>query len=314
MGLLECEGLTRRFGERTAVDDVGFVIEPGESYGLLGPNGSGKTTTISMLVGVMAPTTGSVRIGGHDIASDGAAARALVGLVPQEIALYEDLSAKENLQFFGRLQGMTRRRLKSRIDEVLEVVGLIDRAEDRVAEFSGGMKRRINIAVGLLHEPSLLVLDEPTVGVDPQSRNQILEAVEQLGGDGMSVLYTTHYMEEAERLCDRIGILDEGRMIAEGSKAELVSDLGTHEVVAVAGAFDEEDSSDLLAVVRSLPEVLGAQLTSRGLEVITESGGGLVAPLVGCLGAHDVAITGVEVQSPNLEAVFLGLTGRALRD
>ena len=216
-----CEGLRKVFGERVAVDGVGFTIATGETYGLLGPNGAGKTTTISMLCGLFPPDTGSVVIAGRALDGQAHAAKAAIGLVPQEIALYPDLSARENLDFFGRLQGLDRHQRRARIDEVLEVVGLADRADDRVGEYSGGMQRRCNIAVGLLHQPMLLVLDEPTVGVDPQSRNQILDSIEALGGVGLSVLYTTHYMEEAERLCDRIGIMDAGRMIAEGTHRQL---------------------------------------------------------------------------------------------
>lgn len=310
--VVRCEGLTRRFGDRTAVDDVGFEIAAGERYGLLGPNGSGKTTTISMLVGVLEPNAGSVAIGGHDMATDGAAARSLVGLVPQELALYEDLSALENLRFFGRLQGIGRRRLAARIDDVLDIVGLTDRASDRVSEFSGGMKRRVNIAVGLLHEPQLLVLDEPTVGVDPQSRDRILDAVETLGGEGMAVLYTTHYMEEAERLCDRVGILDTGSMIAEGTRDELVADIGRFDVVAITSA--SADLETLHAAVRGAPGVRTATVSASGVEAVVDDGAAAVAPLVAAASAAGVVVTGVETRRPNLEAVFLGLTGRALRD
>jgi ABC-2 type transport system ATP-binding protein len=220
--VLECRGLVKRFGPRTAVDGVGFVVARGETYGLLGPNGAGKTTTISMLCGLLRPDEGSVQVGGHPLEAEPLAAKAAIGLVPQDIALYEELSARENLRFFGRLQGMAKAELAERVDEVLELVGLADRATDVVGTYSGGMKRRANIAVGLLHRPQLLVLDEPTVGVDPQSRNAILERVEALADGGLSVLYTTHYMEEAERLCDRIGIIDEGQLVAEGTRDELV--------------------------------------------------------------------------------------------
>lgn len=231
--VLRCEGLVRRFGDRTAVDGLSFEIGVGETYGLLGPNGSGKTTTISMICGILTADAGTVVLDGQPLTPSTIDAKRAIGLVPQEIALYQDLTAAENLRFFGRLQGLRGKALSARVDSVLDIVVLRDRANDRVQEFSGGMKRRVNIAVGLLHEPQLLVLDEPTVGVDPQSRNQILASVEQLGDAGLSVLYTTHYMEEAERLCDRIGILDQGTLIAEGSQAELVASVGEANLEAV---------------------------------------------------------------------------------
>jgi ABC-2 type transport system ATP-binding protein len=221
--VLRCESLVRRFGDRTAVDGISFEIGRGETFGLLGPNGAGKTTTISIVSGVLPADGGRVSVCGEDMGPGAGAAKLQVGLVPQDIALYPELTARENLRFFGRLQGMPRRRLQARIDDVLAVVGLESRGGDRVGSYSGGMKRRVNIAVGLLHEPSLLVLDEPTVGVDPQSRNQILDSVEQLRSGGLSVLYTTHYMEEAERLCDRIAIMDHGRLLAVGSRTELLA-------------------------------------------------------------------------------------------
>lgn len=227
-----------------AVDDVTFTIEAGETYGLLGPNGAGKTTTISMIAGVLRRDEGSVEVLGAPIGSGGSAAKASIGLVPQEIALFDDLDAVENLRFFGRLQGMSKRDLAGRIDEVLEIVGLSQRRRDRVSTYSGGMKRRLNIAAGLLHRPALLILDEPTVGVDPQSRNQILDSIERLGRDGLSVLYTTHYMEEAERLCTRIGIMDGGRMIAEGSTGELETLTGRADLESVFLSLTGSDLRD----------------------------------------------------------------------
>ena len=208
------------------VDDVGFTIAAGETYGLLGPNGAGKTTTISMICGLLRRDRGTVTVAGHDIDTDSRAAKASLGYVPQDLAVYPDLTAGENLRFFGRLQGLRGRELATRTDEVLEIIGLGDRASDRTDEFSGGMKRRLNIGIGLLHRPTLLILDEPTVGVDPQSRDSILASVAQLGAAGIGVLYTTHYMEEAERLCHRVGIIDAGTLVAEGTRAELVELVG----------------------------------------------------------------------------------------
>ncbi len=222
MPVVECRNLEKSFGSHKVVDGVGFSIAAGETYGLIGPNGAGKTTTISMLTGLMRPDAGEVVISGEHLDPSALEIKRHIGLVPQDIALYPDLSARENLVFFGRLQGLDRSLLRQRIDAVLEMVGLVDRADDRVDTYSGGMKRRINIAVGLIHEPRILILDEPTVGVDPQSRNAIMGAIEDLGAEGLAVLYTTHYMEEAERLCDRIGIIDQGRLIAEGTSRDLI--------------------------------------------------------------------------------------------
>ena len=213
--VLECAGLRKRFGELEAVRGVGFRIDPGETYGLLGPNGAGKTTTISMVCGLLEPDDGEVLVCGAPLTVSSVREREAIGYVPQEIALYPDLTGRENLRFFGRLYDLSGADAGRRAAEVLEIVGLAERADDRVRTYSGGMQRPLNIAVGLLHRPRLLVLDEPTAGVDPQSRNAILEAVEVLAGEGLAVLYTTHYMEEAERLCDRVGIIDSGLLQAE---------------------------------------------------------------------------------------------------
>ncbi len=308
--MLCCEDLARRFGDRVAVAGVGFEIAAGETYGLLGPNGSGKTTTISMIAGVLRADEGVVELAGEPVSTSAGSAKGSIGLVPQEIALYRDLSARENLRFFGRLQGLGRTTLDRRMDEVLEVVGLADRADDPVDDYSGGMQRRANIAVGLLHEPRLLILDEPTVGVDPQSRNQILSSIEMLGGEGLSVLYTTHYMEEAERLCDRVGILDEGKLIAEGTRRELVGRIGDHDRIMVAA---EGDLDAAAARLSQLDGVLDATRRSGVLEVEARDGAEVLAPVVIEAEHAGLTVTSVEVREPDLEAVFLSLTGRALR-
>jgi len=316
--LLACSGLRRTFGDRVAVEGITFHIDPGETYGLLGPNGSGKTTTISMVAGILRPDAGEVRVAGRPLTTGSTDTKAAIGLVPQEIALYEDLSAVENLKFFGRLQGLGGRPLAARIERVLDLVGLADRAKDRVSDYSGGMKRRANIAVGLLHEPRLLILDEPTVGVDPQSRNQILTSIETLGGEGLSVLYTTHYMEEPERLCDRIGILDHGVLIAEGTRRELVARIGEHDVIAVelAGeeAGDDGEPEALAGRCRALPTVRGVRVADRRVEVLVDDADAVLATVIGEAAAAGLPVSGVSVTEPNLETVFLHLTGRALRD
>ena len=309
--VLRCEGLVRRFGDRVAVDGVSFEIAPGETYGLLGPNGAGKTTTISMVAGVLSADSGTVTVAGRPIGIGAGEAKGAIGLVPQDVALYEDLTAVENLRFFGRLQGLAGARLRTRIADVLGVVGLEDRAGDRVDSYSGGMRRRANIAVGLLHDPRLLILDEPTVGVDPQSRNQILESIETLGGAGLAVLYTTHYMEEAERLCDRVAIIDQGRIVAEGTRQALVEQIGEHDRVVIEA---EGDLGELAARVGRIAGVVAARAAGARMEVLADRAGRVLAPIVGEAETAGVQIVAVDVREPDLEAVFLHLTGKALRD
>lgn len=309
--VLLCEELRRTFGDVVAVDGVGFTIAAGETYGLLGPNGAGKTTTISMIAGLLRADAGMVTISGIPMAATAIEARRHIGLVPQEIAIYPDLTGRENLEFFGKLYGLTGRPLDARVDEVLDVIGLVERADDRAETYSGGMQRRLNIGVGLLHEPDLLILDEPTVGVDPQSRNAILENVEALGRHGMAVLYTTHYMEEAERLCDRIGIIDQGKLIAEGTRRDLVALVGSKDRIEVAA------SGPLAAgveAVKAVPGVQGAAARDAGIEVVVDDAGSALVNVLAALDRAGVAVSSVDVDEPNLEDVFLHLTGKALRD
>ena len=309
--LLECSGLRKNYGAVVAVDGVSFSIAPGESYGLLGPNGAGKTTTISMVVGLFDPDAGEVVVQGVPMGRDPTRAKVQIGYVPQDIALYPDLTARENLVFFGRLYGLGGDELGGRVEETLGLVGLVDRGDDRVDTYSGGMKRRLNIAAGMLHRPSLLVLDEPTVGVDPQSRNSILEAIEQLGRAGMAVLYTTHYMEEAERLCDRVGIIDEGRIVAEGTRRELVAMVGERDRVRI------DASGDTVKLARTLRKVTGVdEVTERegGVDVTGVEARRLLPALLEAAQKSRAQVGSVEVLEPDLESVFLHLTGKALRD
>jgi len=310
--VLVCRDLRRRYGQRLAVDGVGFRVDPGETYGLLGPNGAGKTTTISMICGLLRRDGGEVTVAGASLDRDPGAVKAAIGYVPQDIALYPDLSGGENLRFWGRMQGLSGHELAARVDAVLEVVGLADRARDKVADYSGGMQRRLNIGAGLLHRPRLLVLDEPTVGVDPQSRNAILENVEALRGEGAAVLYTTHYMEEAERLCDRVGIIDQGRLIAEGTRRELVAQIGERDRIELAA------SGDLIGLAagwrRTLDGVDEATVVAGGLHLVARDGRRLLPRLLELAETAGVEVTSVEVVEPDLEAVFLHLTGKALRD
>jgi len=309
--VLACEGLRKSFGERLAVDGVGFTIAEGETYGLLGPNGAGKTTTISMVCGLLSRDGGRVTLKGRELDTGTVEVKAAIGFVPQEIAIYPDLTANENLRFFGRLYGLARDELERRMTRILETIGLADRADERTDGFSGGMQRRLNIGLGLLNDPALLVLDEPTVGVDPQSRNAILDSVEALASEGMAVLYTTHYMEEAERLCDRVGILDEGKLRAEGTQRQLIGLVGEHDRLRI------EARGDLLsacAATLQIPGVAEAVPRDGGIELIALDVRASLADIVRAIDTTGTGITSMEVQEPNLEAVFLHLTGKALRD
>jgi ABC-2 type transport system ATP-binding protein len=309
--VLRATDLRKRYGSLEAVRGVSFEIREGETYGLLGPNGAGKTTTISIVCGLLARDAGEVTIDGAPIDIGKVAAKAGIGYVPQDLAIYPDLSAKENLEFFGRLYGLGGARLKSRVAEVLEVIALTERANDRADKFSGGMQRRLNIGIGLLHQPRLLLLDEPTVGVDPQSRNAILESVAELGRSGMAILYTTHYMEEAERLCDRVGIIDLGEIRAEGTRRELVELIGQEDQVRLTATGDLARASEMAATVDG---VVGAAHKDGVIEVLVTDARALLPALLAAVSAAGATIKGVEVVEPDLEAVFLHLTGKALRD
>src|SRR6185436_1395657 len=244
MALLQVSGLSKAFGEVRAVSDVCLEVRAGEIYGLLGPNGAGKTTTISMISGLLRPDAGKVAVDGADFWSNPARAQRIMGVVPQEIALYEELSGRENLEFWGRLAGLSASVAKTRAGEVLEALTLADRAKDAVKNYSGGMKRRINIGCALMHRPKLLLLDEPTVGIDPQARMNILEFVKKLSADGTAILYTTHYLEEAEALCHRIGIIDHGKLLAEGTLGELQKRLGGDQLFVLEGNLQEANPDD----------------------------------------------------------------------
>ena len=309
--VLECSGLHKSYGERKAVDGVGFHIDLGETYGLLGPNGAGKTTTISMICGLLTRDAGEVTVAGEPIDVGLIDAKQWIGYVPQDLAIYPDLTAEENLMFFGRLYGLSGKALKSRSEAVLEVTGLIDRRDDKTEEYSGGMKRRLNIGIGLLHEPRLLMLDEPTVGVDPQSRNAILDSVERLSGEGMAVLYTTHYMEEAERLCDRVGIIDQGRIMAEGTRRQLVELIGERDRVRVVA---EGDLDAAVTAARLVEGVESANRSEGGFDILTGDARVILPALLRDIASAGGVVKGVDVVEPDLEAVFLHLTGKALRD
>ena len=309
--MIEVEGLHKSFGTLRAVDGLSFRVGEGEIFGLLGPNGAGKTTTINMLCGVLRPDAGHVRLAGHDVWAEPLAAKRLLGVVPQEIALYEDLTARDNLSFWGSLYGLGGKELKTRVNEALARVGLAERAGHKVATFSGGMKRRLNLCMGLLPRPRVLLLDEPTAGIDPQARLGILDLVRDVARAGATVLYTTHYMDEAEELCDRIAIIDHGRILTTGTIEELSRLAGEGEVIRLNGSFAAAAVRDRLASVPGA-RVLGMDETSAVL-VAEPDGGGLLAVLPRLLAA-DLGIEAVSIQRPSLQSVFIRLTGRELRD
>jgi len=309
--VLICRELRKRFDEVEAVRGVSFEIGAGETYGLLGPNGAGKTTTISMVCGLLAPDGGEVLVAGTPLTTHSVAERAAIGYVPQELAIYPDLNARENLHFFARLYGLSPALARARVDEVLAVIGLTDRAREQTKSFSGGMQRRLNIGIGLLHRPRLLILDEPTVGVDPQSRNAILESVERLSSEGLAVLYTTHYMEEAERLCDRIGIVDLGELKAEGTRAELVALVGQHDGISLEGSGDLHAAA---GAFERMSAVQAASVQDGAIQLLVDHARTILPELLAKATEAGLAVSSVEVSEPDLEAVFLHLTGKALRD
>lgn len=311
--ILEVQQLVKKYGDFTAVNGIDFAIQEAEIFSLLGPNGAGKTTTISVLSTLYAPTSGDAVIGGHSVAREPLAVRKLIGVVPQDLALYEDLTARENLSFWGQMYDLSGKALHVRVDQVLEQIGLREHANQRVRTFSGGMKRRVNIGVGLLHRPRLLFMDEPTVGIDPQSRRAILDSVKDLNRQGMTVLYTTHYMEEAQELSDRVGIIDHGDLIALGTQSELTRQVGEYESLHLH--LSEMDDADGLAkALRDLEGVVRADVIDHTITLITPDAEKILAPAVSRANERNIKIRSISIQEPNLEAVFLHLTGRALRD
>ncbi len=309
--MIVVERLRKNFGALLAVDDVSFEVRQGEIFGLLGPNGAGKTTTINMICGVLKPDGGRVLIGGRDIWLESKAVKRNLGVVPQEIAVYEDLSARDNLNFWASLYGLSAGEARSRVDESLTLVGLADRAGDKVKGFSGGMKRRLNLCMGLLHRPGVLLLDEPTVGIDPQARLNILDVVRRVAAAGTTVLYTTHYMDEAQELCDRIAIIDHGKVLTEGTLDELTRMAGEGEVLRLTGTFDDPSVRERLAGLDGV-RVLKADGRLAVLSVSAD-GPGLLQVLPKILAA-DLGVEDVSIQQPNLQSVFITLTGKELRD
>jgi ABC-2 type transport system ATP-binding protein len=309
--MIDVQSLRKQYGDFVAVDDVSFTARPGQVFGLLGPNGAGKTTTIACVSGLLVPTSGRIAVMGHDVVRDALEARRYLGIVPQELALYEDLSAEANLSFWGAAYGMPRDALRRRVSEVLSLTGLSDRARDRVSTFSGGMKRRLNFGCGVVHVPKVLLLDEPTVGVDPQSRVRLLDLVRDQARLGTTVLYTTHYMEEAQDLCDRIAIVDHGRMLAMGTLDELRRLVGEKDLVRLTGRFDPSSAG------RALQGLGDLEVLTVSADTITIATGGAsrkLPAIFAALSGPAADIQETTLTQPSLESLFIKLTGRELRE
>jgi ABC-2 type transport system ATP-binding protein len=309
--LLTVSHLTKRYGELLAVDDISFSAPEGAIFGLLGPNGAGKSTTIGCISGLLRPGAGNITVAGFDTRARALDAKAALGVVPQELALYDDLTARENLQYWGGAYGLRGAELAARADELLRRIGLADRPKDQVKKFSGGMKRRLNFACALLHRPKVLLLDEPTVGVDPQSRVALLELVREEVDLGTCVLYTTHYMEEAESLCDRVGIIDHGHLIAQGTLGELRKLLGERDLLRLNGAFEP---ARLAEGLRALVEVEIVASTPEQVTLALANASQRLPSLFAALHAAGADVRETTLTQPSLETLFIKLTGKELRE
>ncbi len=309
--MIHVETLSKSYGPLRAVDESSFEVRKGELFGLLGPNGAGKTTTIAMICGLLKPDAGTVILNGLDIQESPIQVRQQMGVVPQEVAVYEELSCRENLRFWGNLYGLTGADLQKATDEILERVGLADRAKDKVKKFSGGMKRRLNMAIGLIHKPSIVLLDEPTVGIDPQARINILDVVREIAAAGTTVLYTTHYLEEAEDLCDRVAIMDHGKILALGTVPELAKIAGDGDVLSIRGSFTIDQIEQHLVDRKDLTIL---NLVENHAVVALLDGRGNVSSILQEMFAAQIPIEDISIKEPSLQSVFLKLTGRELRD
>jgi len=303
--------LRKQFGDLVAVDGISFQVTQGEIFSLLGPNGAGKSTTISMISTLLEPNSGEISVMGCSVRKDPMAVKAAIGVVPQEIAIYPDLSAQENLVFWGKMYGLRGDTLNRRVKDILEVIGLTDRQKGRSEHFSGGMKRRLNIGIALMHQPQVVIMDEPTVGIDPQSRRNILDGVKELNRQGMTVLYTTHYMEEAQELSDHIAIMDHGKVIACGTYPELIKIVGELDRVDLGLSVDPNLGIESLGKVDGVAKV---SLEDGKISFLVQDSNLVLPRLFETASRNSFRITSVEIKEPNLEAVFLHLTGRALRD
>lgn len=309
--ILEVKNLVKRYGETLAIDNVSFSIKEGEIFGLLGPNGAGKTTAINTIIGIIVPDKGDISIFCKDMKKYSMEIKSHIGIVPQEIAIYPDLTAYENVEFFGRLYNLKGSLLKERVENVLDFTGLIERRKQQAKKFSGGMKRRLNIACALVHKPKLIIMDEPTVGIDPQSRNHILESVKKMRDEGSTVIYTSHYMEEVEELCTDIAIMDHGKIIARGSKEELKAFVAVEEKTVIAL---NSMNYTVVDCIKKVHNVIDCSVGRNMLTVISKKGSSNLSEIIHCIIDSDLEIISLSSEKPDLETVFLTLTGRTLRD
>ncbi|MEH7355331.1 ABC transporter ATP-binding protein [Neobacillus drentensis] len=312
--MLTVQDLRKSFGNLEAVKGVSFTVEKGESFGLLGPNGAGKSTTINMITGLFAPTSGEIRIKNIDVIKYPKQAQKWLGVVPQEIALYQAMSARENLKFWGRMYDLSGNELEKSVDQVLEIIGLTERAKDKIETFSGGMKRRVNIGAAILHRPELLIMDEPTVGIDPQSRNHIIETVKRLNSEGMTIIYTSHYMEEVEYLCERVGIVDHGELIASGTLSELRETIGNHSRIILTIDKETAHVEKITQTLLGIFSKKDIQIQDHQVMVFHKEPQLILSDFIQSMTKTGTKITSVDIVEPNLESVFLHLTGRNLRD
>ncbi|KUP08737.1 antibiotic ABC transporter ATP-binding protein [Bacillus coahuilensis p1.1.43] len=311
--MLEVKKVSKSFGKRDVVKDISFHVQTGESFGLLGPNGAGKSTTISMICGLLSIDKGDIMVGGLPVSQKSMEVKRRIGIVPQEIALYPSMSARDNLIFWGKMYGLSGKEAKIRSLEVLEFIGLSNRGNDKIDTFSGGMKRRVNIGAALMHHPSLLIMDEPTVGIDPQSRNHILETVKQLNNEGMTVIYTSHYMEEVEYLCSRIGIIDHGEVIALGTKNELTNRIAGGTIIELTLQEMKEEFIEAVTILEEVEKVHSFPEELK-MEIFVSDSHRVLGQLISLSTSYHCTVTSVDVKEPNLETLFLQLTGRTLRD
>jgi ABC-2 type transport system ATP-binding protein len=314
MNMLTVRDLRKSFGSSEVVKGVSFTVDKGESYGLLGPNGAGKSTIINMITGLYPPTSGVIQIKDIDVIKNPKQAQKWIGVVPQEIALYETMSARENLKFWGRMYDLSGSELEKSVDEVLEIIGLTERAKDKVETFSGGMKRRVNIGAAILHRPELLIMDEPTVGIDPQSRNHILETVKRLNSQGMTIIYTSHYMEEVEYLCERIGIIDHGQLIALGTLRELRETIGDHSRINLTINKQSATNERITESLTNLFLEKDVVIQDSQVTILHKEPQLILSDFIQAVTKTGTKVTSVDIVEPNLESVFLHLTGRSLRD
>ncbi|MDP5273303.1 ABC transporter ATP-binding protein [Chengkuizengella axinellae] len=311
MSFIQCENVVKRYDDLISVDHLSLSINKYEIFGLLGPNGAGKSTAIKMICGLLKADQGQIFVGGVSVKTNSIEVKKSLGLVPQEIAIYENLSARENVKFFGKLYGLRGEELNSKVDLALEFVGLTERKNEKPIKFSGGMKRRLNIACAIVHQPKLIIMDEPTVGIDPQSRNHILESVRKLNEMGSTIIYTSHYMEEIESICTKVGIIDSGRLIALGTVEELIDQNKMEDKITLIVDFVP---NEMVFELEIHPKIKNVSVNDQTIQVYLNSSETYLQDILFILSKHDVKVHTLKREDPNLESLFLSLTGRSLRD